>query len=56
MVGLANTFPHTHNEVAASFLVQKLGYRECEKLYALIKNRTTQEAMNIVQGYSTGQL
>ena len=51
MIGPANTFPHTRNEVESSGLVQKLTYSDCEKLYALIKNRTTKEAMEIVRVY-----
>ena len=51
MVGPANTFPHTRNEVESSALVKKLTYNDCEKLYALIKNRTTKEAMEIVREY-----
>ena len=51
MIGPANTFPHTRNEVESSGLVQKLTYSDCEKLYALIKNRTTKEAMETVQVY-----
>lgn len=51
IVGQANTFPHTHNEVESSALVQKLTYSDCEKLYARIKNRTTKEAKEIVQVY-----
>ena len=51
MVGSANTFPHTRNEVASSALVQKLTYSDCEKLYALIKNRTTKEAVEIARVY-----
>lgn len=51
MVGPENTFPHTRNETESSALVQKLNYSDCEKLYALIKNRTTKEAMEIVRAY-----
>lgn len=51
MVLPANTYPHTHNEVESSALVQKLTYSDCENLYALIKNRTTKEAMEIVRVY-----
>jgi hypothetical protein len=51
MVGPANTFPHTRNEVESSALVQKLSYSDCEKLYARIKNRATKEAMEIVRVY-----
>jgi len=51
MVGAENTFPHTHNEVASSSLVQKLSYHDCEKLYAHIKNRATKDAMAIVREY-----
>jgi hypothetical protein len=39
------------NEVESSALVRKLTYSDCEKLYALIKNRTTIEAMEIVREY-----
>lgn len=49
MAGPANTFPHTRNEVESSTLVERLSYRDCEKLYALIKHRTRQEALQIVQ-------
>lgn len=51
MAGSANTFPHTRNEVESSALVKKLTYSDCEKLYALIKNRATKEAMEIVREY-----
>ncbi|NNG14239.1 MAG: hypothetical protein HKM22_03690 [Gammaproteobacteria bacterium] len=51
MAGPANTFPHTRNEVESSALVQKLTYSDCEKLYALTKNRTTKEAMEILRVY-----
>ena len=51
IAGPANSFPHTRNEVESSALVQKLRYSDCENLYARIKNRTTKEAMAIVQEY-----
>jgi hypothetical protein len=51
MVGPANTFPHTRNEIASAALVQQLTYRACEKLYARIKNSTTQEAMKVVRAH-----
>jgi hypothetical protein len=51
MVGVENSFPHTRNEVESSALVQQLTYSDCEALYALIKNRTTKEAMEVVRAY-----
>lgn len=51
MTDTKNPFPHTRNEVESSAMVQQLTYRDCETLYAQIKNRTRKEAMELVSAY-----
>lgn len=46
-----SAFPHTRNEAQSAALVQQLNYGDCEILYAQIKKRTTQEAMERVHAY-----
>lgn len=51
MADTKNPFPHTRNEVESSAKVQQLAYRDCETLYARIKNRTRKEATELVSAY-----
>jgi hypothetical protein len=51
MQGTADEFPHTHDEVATTAMVERLSYADCEALYAQVKHATTAEALAIVQHY-----
>ena len=51
MVGTADKFPHTHDEVKTAALVSRLSYSDCSKLYDEIKHKSTIEARVVVQVY-----
>jgi len=51
MLGGADEFPHTHDEVKKTALVERLSYADCKALYARVKHTSTREVLAIVQHY-----
>jgi hypothetical protein len=51
LLGVADEFPHTRNEVETITLVEHLSYRDCKALYAEVKYASTSEALTIVRRY-----
>jgi hypothetical protein len=52
IVGAPGEVPHAHNETLANALVDDLSFSACEKLYALIKYKSTEEAAAIARQYA----
>jgi hypothetical protein len=51
MLGAADEFPHTRDEVETISLVERLSYTDCKALYAQLKHATTREALALVRYY-----